>query len=577
MTPVEQIKEKLSIVDVVSSYVKLEKAGLYFKARCPFHNEKTPSFFVSPQRGSYHCFGCGRGGDIFSFVQEIEGAEFKEALKTLAERAGVKLQSFSKENRPDDTLYRVMEEAASFYEKNLSQSARDYLKARGLTDETIKEFRLGYTRSGWSVLYDHLKSAGFDDTAIERAGLASRGKSGFFDRFRDRIMFPITDASGRVIAFTGRTFSPDGKAPEDAAKYVNSPETPLYNKSQVLYGYDKAKRDIMKENFCVVVEGQMDLIMAHQAGTKNSVAVSGTALSEQHLRLIKRFTDRIAFSFDSDSAGVSASKRGIDIALSQGFDVSAISVPESKDPADCIKENPELWHNAVQARVHIITFLLSAFRSVHQEESAFRRAVEKEIIPYLSYIASPIERGHFIHEISSALGISEKHVEEALGKYDKTKGAPPALGAQTETPPDSKAQTPRRRAEMNALGFILWQTEKDKGLESAAAIRREFEHIAGATPEAFAKNNFNEKEIEDAIFQAEILYANTESLQESISKELLLALEQSNLEERFQKLLSELKRAEQDKDQVRAIDIVGECQKISRRLEEIKSSRHRNL
>ncbi|KKP98393.1 MAG: primase protein [Candidatus Nomurabacteria bacterium GW2011_GWA1_36_15] len=271
-SPVQQIKERLSIEEIVSSYIKLEKAGANFKARCPFHNEKTPSFFVSPDRASYYCFGCGAKGDIFSFIEEFEGLDFKGALKILAERAGIPLVQYSKEKEGEkEKLYRAMEEATKFFEKNLAENKKilEYLKSRGLEEKTIGDFKIGFSLLDWRTLFEYLKSKGFSDKEIELAGLVKKTEKGFYDRFRGRIMFPISDSSGRIIAFSGRIFEDDGKS----AKYLNSPDTPIFSKSAVLYGLDKAKESIRKNNFSILVEGQMDLILSHQAGFRNTVAI----------------------------------------------------------------------------------------------------------------------------------------------------------------------------------------------------------------------------------------------------------------------------------------------------------------
>ena len=259
---VDQIKQRLSIVDVISQYARLTRAGANFKARCPFHHEKTPSFMVSPDRGTYHCFGCGVGGDIFTFVQEIEGVDFKGALKILAEKAGVLLVYDKKEYDAGDRLYVALEEAAKVYEKNLTEAhpAYAYLKKRGLTDETIRSFRLGYVADEWRTLTAHLRAKKFTDKEIEAAGLAKRTEKGLYDRFRSRIIFSLFDPAGRPVGFSGRIFAEKGEPPMDAAKYINSPETSLYNKSRLLYGYDRAKQHIRKFNFSILVEGQMDLL-----------------------------------------------------------------------------------------------------------------------------------------------------------------------------------------------------------------------------------------------------------------------------------------------------------------------------
>jgi DNA primase len=281
-TPVEKIKERLTIEEVVSSYIKLEPAGKNFKAKCPFHNEKTPSFYVSPDRNSFYCFGCGAKGDIFSFVQQFEGLDFMGSLKMLADRAGVPLVFEKTESKSEkERLYMILEDATRFFEGGLAArpEAQEYLKKRGIKAETARDFRLGYVPNEWRLLYTHLKNKKYNDAEIEKAGLAKRAEQkekGFYDRFRGRVMFPIADSSGRIIAFSGRILVDD----DSSAKYLNSPDTILFNKSTVLYGIDKAKQDIRTKNYTILVEGQMDLVLSHQAGIKNTVAVSGTALAD---------------------------------------------------------------------------------------------------------------------------------------------------------------------------------------------------------------------------------------------------------------------------------------------------------
>jgi len=309
---VEQIKERLDIAAVVGSYVKLERAGGNFRARCPFHNEKTPSFMVSPDRGTFHCFGCNKGGDIFTFVEEIEGTDFHGALKILADKAGVVLTNEKPEQRDErERLFGILADSTLYYRKMLREDheALEYLKKRGLKGETIDEFQIGFARDECHALSEYLHTKGYRDDEIEKTGMSLRstkpGQEGrHYDRFRSRIMFPLCDSSGRVVGFTGRVFRSD-----DPAKYVNSPQTALYDKSKILFGLSLAKSAIREAGSAILVEGQMDLIMAHQSGTKNSVAVSGTALTGYHLEMLKRFADKLYFAFDSDDAGLAAAKK----------------------------------------------------------------------------------------------------------------------------------------------------------------------------------------------------------------------------------------------------------------------------
>ncbi|MBL7045325.1 MAG: DNA primase, partial [Parcubacteria group bacterium] len=360
---VEQIKEKLGIVDVVSQYLKLEKAGSNFRARCPFHNEKTPSFFVSPTRNSYYCFGCNAKGDIFSFVEAFEGLDFVGALKVLGEKAGVQIVFENKQDKDERVgLYSVMEKASMFFEENLKKESKiqEYLKERGLEEKTITDWRIGYAPDSWSSLIDFLKKT-HSIQEIEKVGLIKKkeGGSEYYDRFRGRIMFPIFDNSGRVVAFSGRIFKDDGKS----AKYMNSPETVLFSKSKILYGYDRAKFSIRKHNFSIVVEGQMDLLMSHQAGFTNTVALSGTALTLEHIELLKRLSTNIVLAFDSDNAGVASSGKSAIIGLENNMDVKVAHLKDGNDPADVINnpsaDGKQEWKDAIKNAKHIVEFSLN--------------------------------------------------------------------------------------------------------------------------------------------------------------------------------------------------------------------------
>src|SRR5580698_5887155 len=357
---VQQIKDRLSIVDVVSGYVKLDRAGSTLRARCPFHSEKTPSFFVSPERGTFHCFGCGVGGDIFSFIEQIEGLDFKGALKVLADKAGVEIvyERGGKEKRDDrDRLFELLESATIFYIGRLSEEAKQYLHERGMQDATIKEFRLGLAGNGWTDCSDHLKAKGFTEKEIIDAGIGKKGERSILDKFRNRIMFPIADSAGRVIGFSGRIFG-ENASPE-APKYLNSPETPLFHKSRILYGFDKAKLSMRKLGCAVLVEGQMDLLASHQAGWGNTVAVSGTAFTPEHAQLIRRMTDNLVIALDADEAGMKAAGRAARAALQGGLNVKVARLPAGSDPADLIlKEGADKWKAAIKESKDIITFLL---------------------------------------------------------------------------------------------------------------------------------------------------------------------------------------------------------------------------
>lgn len=419
-TTVELIKEKLNIVDIIGSAIKIEKAGINFKARCPFHNEKTPSMMISPSRNSFYCFGCGAKGDIFDFVQRFEGLDFAGALRLLADKAGVAVVYDKQEVKGEkEKLLEVLEAATSFFENNLKTNpdAKNYLLSRGLKEETIQSFRLGYALPQWRALSAHLIELGFSEDLIEKAGLSKQGGHGHYDRFRGRIMFPIADQHGRIVAYSGRIFDkslePAGSEP---AKYVNSPETLLFHKSNVLYGFDKAKEGIRKWTFVIVVEGQMDLLMSHQSGYNNTVAISGTALTEEQLQLIKRFTERIVLSLDADAAGISASGKSASLALSHGFDVKMAHLHGGKDPADIIKDDEAQWRDAIKNAKHIIVFYLDVLQEKITDKRAFKLSVAKTVLPYLRLMSNAVDRAHFMSLVAERLSIPVSAIEEELSK-----------------------------------------------------------------------------------------------------------------------------------------------------------------
>lgn len=413
---VRQIKDKLSIVDVVAPYIKLERSGNSLRARCPFHGEKTPSFFLSPERGTYHCFGCGVGGDIFSFVQAIEGVDFSGALKMLAEKAGVEIIHDRTERKDArDRLLELMEASTIFYTARLDDAARTYLHERGLTDETIQSFRLGWAGNGWSDISTHLQQKGFSEHEIVEAGMAKQNDRGLIDKFRNRIMFPIADTAGRVIAFSGRIFGPH--ASPDAPKYLNSPETPLFHKSRILYGFDKAKVPMRKHSCAILVEGQMDLLASHQAGWANTVAVSGTAFTPEHAQLIKRMTDNMVIALDGDAAGIKAAGKAARAALASGLNVKVAQFPAGMDPADLIlQQGPETWSASIREAKDVITFLLDVLQQHTPLADRYRRLVEAVVLPFLADVQSPIAQAQYIHEIAVRLGVPDDAVRAAFQK-----------------------------------------------------------------------------------------------------------------------------------------------------------------
>lgn len=469
---VEQIKAKLSINEVVGQYLTLKKAGRNFTARCPFHNERTPSFYVSPERGTYMCFGCGKKGDAFSFVQEIEGVDFPTALRGLAEKAGVKLErNFTREKKDvehDERLRDVCEEATKFFEMTLKEhtAAKQYLLTRGVTKETALGWRLGYAQPEWRKLVEYLLAKNFTKDEIFDAGLGIRSekKAGeVYDRFRGRIMFPIADSAGKIIAFSGRFFerTQGMKDDVDPAKYVNSPETALFKKSRTLYGFDKAKNYIRKLDCILLVEGQFDLIMSHQTGLPFAVALSGTALTPEHLSLLSRLSKRLVLALDADAAGLRSGLRSAAMALQAGFDVKIPTFLEGKDPADVARENPELLKAAVRTSVSAVEFFLDTLRLQAKDERGYKKLVEAEVLPLIAVIPSKIEQEHFVRIVASKIGVSEGAVQAEIAKV-KVSGV-----EETGESLTTEASKPVFLPLENKIGMLLYHF----GKESEVGVR----------------------------------------------------------------------------------------------------------
>ena len=332
MTDTQAIKDRLDIVQIIGEYIPLKKAGANWKANCPFHNEKSPSFMVNAEKQFWHCFGCSKGGDVFSFLQEMEGMDFPEALKILADRAGVKIDTFASEvnKSQKNRILEINNKAAYFFhhfllEMPASGGARDYLKRRELKQETIEEWKVGFIPEQWDLLTQYLLKKGNSIDDLLASGLTiKKDGGGVYDRFRGRIMFPLWDMHGNIVGFTGRVLVETEKS---GGKYVNTPQTLVYDKSRILYGLNFAKTEIKSKDFTVLVEGQMDVVACHQAGMKNVVASSGTALTFEQIKLLKRYSNNIAIAFDADAAGQNAAKRGIDLALEQGMNIKIIQIP----------------------------------------------------------------------------------------------------------------------------------------------------------------------------------------------------------------------------------------------------------
>lgn len=579
---VEQIKGRLGVLDVVQGYVRLQKAGANYKAVCPFHSEKTPSFFVSPTRESWHCFGCSRGGDIFSFVQEIEGVDFVEALNLLAARAGVEIKKEDPRLRSErERLLSLMEYATTFFQSALAlqPAACAYLKERGVIQESIKTFRIGYAPRSWGALLKRLQAKGYRDAEIVASGLvvASARPDGarYYDRFRGRIMFPLSDVSGRVVGFSGRIFVAPGEQVDEAAqggKYINTPQTMLYNKSKMLYGFDRAKTAIRKENVCIFVEGQMDVILSHQSGVTNVVAVSGTALTSEHLRTVRRIADALTFAFDRDSAGTTAVERSVTDALAEQFDVRVIALPEGKDPADIARSSAEQWRTAITQSRPFLEFLLEEqlAKKEHQEEHIVWRDTVAQLLPFVARMPSAVDRAFWISTIAKRVGMREDALWEELSKHVRNLGGRGFDAYRQEYNAPASSATKRTRRDMleeRLAGIAFWkgittiaQMETKNGLFSKER-RTLLDALSAGKPLLEEEQRYAQR----LAFESELFYGERD-LKEEIGQ-LFFELERQETRERLVLLGKDIHTLELAGKSELMHDRIKEFQELSKKIQ----------
>jgi DNA primase len=420
-----EIQDKCDIVEVISGYIPLHPAGRNFKALCPFHHEKTPSFIVSPDKQIYHCFGCNSGGNVFNFVKEHEKIDFIDAVKMLAEKSGVRLPEYRKENAEDSSLagavYGINDIAANFYGDALSKSAaasdiRRYIEKRGIEDAVVKKFRLGYADNSWKSLVDYLTQRGIKQDLILKAGLIFKGKdSAFYDLFRNRLVFPIFDVRNRVLGFGARVMD------DTMPKYINSPETAVYKKGQHLYGLNFAKACIKEKGFAVITEGYLDVITSHQYGINNAISSLGTALTLEQIRLLKRYTHNVVMIYDADQAGEMATFRGLDLFLEEGMNVKIACLEKGHDPDSFIRKyGPRGFETSIKKAKNIFTYKLDILKEKFDtNEPEAKAGIVKEMLGTISKVKNAVIKSEFIKDLSSDLAIKEEAVWEELKKIGK--------------------------------------------------------------------------------------------------------------------------------------------------------------
>lgn len=447
MDDLELIKQKINIVDLISEYLPLKKAGVNFKALCPFHQEKTASFMVSPERGIFHCFSCNVGGDIFKFLMLKEGMEFVEALEFLAKKAGIALKrQKSKIKDQRQRLYEANQKAAQFFhyiltEHKAGEKALEYLKKRGVTDATIKEFQLGYAPNSWESLTKFLRSRGFAAEELTEAGLIIPSQRGGYDRFRGRVMFPLVNIKGEVAGFAGRILD------EGEPKYLNTPVTLVFDKSSFLFGFNLSKGEIRSKKQAIFVEGLMDVVMSYQSGVKNVVATQGTALTQSHVEMIKKYTENILLCFDKDLAGDEASRRGIELADQGGLNIKVVKIGEGKDPADMALKDPAVWKKAVEEAEPIYDYYLrSVSLRFNPKDAEGKKRIASELLPIWAKIADTFTREHYLQKLAALLGTSEDVLRREVEKAGRP--AIPNLSQVLRQPQTTAKALPKDRREL---------------------------------------------------------------------------------------------------------------------------------
>lgn len=584
MNELEEIKSRVDIVELIGGYVQLKQTGKNFKACCPFHSEKTPSFVVSPERQMWHCFGsCGEGGDIFSFIMKADGLSFPEAVETLAQKAGVKIERKNFErNESKSKYYSANGLAADFYNEKLSQpegkKALDYLKKqRGLTDETIREYSLGFSSSQKNELEKELTKHKLTRTDLSASGLMANKSGEWRDLFWNRLMFPIRDISGKTLGFSARTLDPDG-----IPKYINTPETEIYHKSNILYGIDLAKESIRKADNAIVVEGNMDVIASHQAGVKNVVASSGTALTENQLHLISRLTKNLKLAFDVDFAGSQATRRAIEIAWGMGFNIKIIIIPEGKDPADVCAKDAKIWKEAVKKAVYVVDYLFDlAFTKNDPKDALGKKYIAKDLLPVIKRIPDEIEKNTYIKKLAKMLNVDEKSIEEALKKVGMPKGP------KTESEkPKSKIEDKNYELERNIVGLLLLFphyldfaentieaddfSEKEAGQSFEKMVK--YYHKKGSISESQFLTSLGKDEKERMslyLLSAETNFSDLDD--EKKAEEIYFGikrLKKTSLEKRKKELSSEIVTLDEKNDKKAARELLQKMQEL---LEEEKS------
>lgn len=545
----EEIKSRIDIVDLISEYVHLKRAGQNWRGLCPFHSEKTPSFIVSPAKQIFHCFGCGSGGDIFTFLIRYDNLSFQEAVRALAKRAGVTLritEGDTIKTGEKEILFNLHKDTLNFFKQCLEKNPRalEYLRKRGINSEAQELFSIGYAPKSWNALLSYLEGKGYNAETIKKAGLITQGTGGYYDTFRDRIIFPIFDLRGNVVAFGGRAMD------DSEPKYLNSPETPIFSKSRVLYGLNLAKDSIKKAGYALFMEGYLDVITAHIHGFSNSVAPLGTAITQEHGKLIKRFTEDIVLVFDSDQAGVKAAKNATSILLQSGLNVRMLSFPEQDDPDSFLRKNgKEAFNNLLKNPLSIIDFFML------QKED--KRLIIRELVETISKIPDKVNQGYYVKMLSEKFNINELFIIEELKRIRKR-----SREEDTVDIPIASA-TSRPTDEVYILKLIMQSPEKAEKIYNVVSVedfedsvtRAIFEKIKGGLVD-FNKLLLQCEEEEKNLLTEISFRADFED-PEKVLDDCLKRLKDKRRKRLLQEIQDQIKEAElkKDKDLLRKLQM----------------------
>lgn len=550
---IEEIKQRLDIAEVVGFYLKLQKAGSNLRGLCPFHSEKKPSFFVSPKLQIFKCFGCGVSGDIFKFVMLIEGVEFGDALRILAPKAGVELMRFDSETQTArKRVYEICELATRFFEKQLSshmgEMVRKYLAKRKIGDDSIRKWRIGWSPDTKNALLNFLCSRGYKSEEIKNAGLAFQRENGeYIDFFRGRIIFPIFDLNSNPIGFSGRVFGKD-----EEPKYINSPSTILYDKGRILYGLNFARNEIRKKDFAILVEGYTDVILAHQEGYENTISLSGTSLTQPQLEILKRYSPNLYLCFDADFAGDIAIKRSIDLGRLSGFEIKICALPEEKDPADILSENPSQFQEIIEGAVPIVEFYFQKALSRFDKNSLEgKKQIVQVLLPEIKRIQNEVEKGYWLSQLSKELDVKE---EDLRAQLEKTRIEEEELGLEREEPMVPIAKSKKEILEERLLTLILRAPQHISLIdhERIEFLSDHLKEIITALMEGRGEIVRGLEDYAKELFLSASIKAENEQINEElIISEIQFCLKQLNaifIKEKLAQISALIKEAEQEND-----------------------------